>query len=60
MKEILGVSRNRDKQGNVVDRPLNSYVNCIHTYVGGGRMNMAILVMEIEYEGLQDNSKSGR
>ena len=50
MKEISGVSRSRDKQGNVVDRPLNPYVNCIHAQVGGGRENMFVLVMEIEYE----------
>lgn len=35
MKEIYGLSRSRDKQGNVVNRPINPYVNCIHTFVGG-------------------------
>lgn len=50
MKEIFGVSRSRDKQGNVVNRPINPYVNCIHAQVGGGRENMAVLVIEIEYE----------
>ena len=50
MKEILGLSRSRDKKGIVVDRPINPWVNCIHAQVGGGRENMAVLVIEIEYE----------
>ena len=49
MKKIYGLSRSRDKQGNVVNRPMNPYVNCIHAQVGG-RENMAVLVIEIEYE----------
>ena len=54
MKEVLGVSRSRDKKGNVVARPLNPYINCIHAQVGGGRENMIVSVIEIEYENLQD------
>ena len=50
MKEIYGLSRSRDKKGRVVDRPINLYVNCIHAQVGGGRENMMVLVLEIEYE----------
>lgn len=50
MKEVLGVSRSRDKKGNVVSRNLNPYVNCIHTRVGGGRENMQCYVMEVVYE----------
>lgn len=36
MKEILGLSRSRDKKGDVVGYPINPYVNCIHAQVGGG------------------------
>ena len=50
MRDVYGVSRSRDKMGKVVDRPINPYVNCIHAQVGGGRENMAVLVIEIEYE----------
>lgn len=50
MKEVLGVSRSRDKKGNVVSRNLNPYVNCIHAQVGGGRENMQCYVMEVVYE----------
>lgn len=46
-KEVLGLSRSRDKQGNVVKRTLNPYVNCLHTQMGGGRLNMAVLVIEV-------------
>jgi hypothetical protein len=60
MKEIYGVSRSRDKKGNVISRPINPYVNCIHTFVGGGRMNTAVLVMEIEYEDIRYVSISER
>lgn len=48
MKEIYGLSRNRDKKGKVVKRNLNPYVNCIHTLVGGARDNMEIYVIEVE------------
>ena len=47
MKEIYGLSRNRDKKGKVVKRNLNPYVNCIHTLVGGARDNMEIYVIEV-------------
>lgn len=50
MKEIFGVSRNRDKQGRVIKRNLNPYVNCIHTLVGHARDNMEVYVMEVIYE----------
>lgn len=33
--EAYGLGRSRDKKGRIVRRPLNSYVNCIHTCVGG-------------------------
>lgn len=46
-KEVYALSRSRDRQGNVVKRNLNPYVNCLHTQMGGGRLNMAVLVMEI-------------
>lgn len=44
--DAFGLSRSRDEKGKVVDRPVNDYVNCIHTCVGGGRENMWVLVME--------------
>lgn len=49
MKEIFGVSRNRDKKGKVVKRNLNPYVNCIHTLTGSARDNMEVYVIEVEY-----------
>jgi len=45
--EAYGLSRSRDEKGVVVSRPINPYVNCIHTCVGGGRENMWVLVMEV-------------
>ena len=48
MKEIYGLSRSRDKKGNVTSRNINPHVNCIHAQVGGGRENMAVLVIEVE------------
>lgn len=55
MKEIYGVSRNRDKKGKVVKRNLNPYVNCIHTLTGHARDNMEVYVMEVEYERQYDS-----
>ena len=61
MKEIYGYGRSRDNKGNIVSRHLNPYVNCLHTWCGGGEnLKMAILVMEIEYERISDNSKGRR
>ena len=47
MKEIYGLSRSRDKQGKVVKRSLNDYVNCLHTQVGSARENMEVYVVEV-------------
>ena len=47
MKEAYGLSRSRDKHGNIVKRSLNPYVNCIHTNVGGGYETMQVLILEI-------------
>lgn len=49
MMEAFGLSRSRDKKGNIVKRSLNPYVNCIHTMVGGGWDTMDVLVV-IVYE----------
>jgi hypothetical protein len=46
-KDIYGLSRSRDKQGNVVKRSLNDYVNCLHTQVGSARDNMEVYVVEV-------------
>lgn len=46
-KEIYGLSRSRDKQGKVVKRSLNDYVNCLHTQVGSARENMEVYVVEV-------------
>lgn len=48
--EIYGLSRNRDKKGNVVKRNLNPYVNCLNTLVGSCRENMEVYVIEV-YDG---------
>jgi hypothetical protein len=49
-KEIYGLSRSRDKQGKVVKRSLNDYVNCLHTQVGSARDNMEVYVVEVYVE----------
>lgn len=43
----FGLSRSRDKKGIIVERPINNYVNCIHTMVNGGRENMWVLVLAV-------------
>lgn len=59
IKEIFGLSRSRDKKGNVVKRNLNEWVNCIHTQVGSARENMEVYVVEVyvERETERDNKK---
>lgn len=49
-KKIYGLSRSRDKHGNIVKRNLNDVVNCIHTNVGSGYKTMEILIVEVEDE----------
>lgn len=46
-KEIYGLTRSRDKKGVIVKRDIASYVNCIHTSVGGGHETMWVLVLEV-------------
>ena len=47
MKKIYGLSRVRDKKGNIIKRDLKPYVNCIHTMVGSGYETMQVLVLEV-------------
>ena len=49
-KKIYGLSRSRDKHGNIVKRNLNDVVNCIHTNAGSGYKTMEILIVEVEDE----------
>lgn len=56
MNKAYGLSRSRDKRGNIVKRNLNPYVNCIHCSVGGGRENMEVLIVEV-YE-LEDTASN--
>lgn len=58
-KQIWGLSRVRDKKGNIIKRDLKPYVNCIHTMAGSGYETMQILVLEY-YEGGMDNTLSTR
>ena len=49
-KKIYGLSRSRDKHGNIVKRNLNDVVNCIHTNAWSGYKTMEILIVEVEDE----------
>ena len=49
-KTIYGLSRSRDKHGNIVKRNINDVVNCIHTNAGSGYKTMEILIVEVEDE----------
>lgn len=48
--ECFGLSRTRDKKGNVVKRDLKPYTMCIHTSAGCGRETMEVLVVEVYEE----------
>lgn len=45
---VYGFSRSRDAKGNIVDRKINDYVNCIHTMVGSGYETMQVLIIYAE------------
>ena len=49
-KKIYGLSRSRDKHGNIVKRNLNDVVNCIQSNAGSGYKTMEILIVEVEDE----------
>lgn len=55
--EILGLSRTRDKKGNIVNYTLNTFVNCVHAHIGHAFDTMQVLVVEVEDE--QDNRSEG-
>lgn len=44
---VYGLSRSRDKKGNIVKRNLNSVVNTIHTLVGCGWDTMDVIIVEV-------------
>lgn len=58
-KTIYGLSRSRDKHGNIVNRNLNDVVNCIHTNAGSGYKTMEILIVEVEDEQQSDKPIKG-
>lgn len=45
--ECYGLSRSRDRKGNIVKRNLNPYINCLHTSCGSGYETMEVLVVEV-------------
>lgn len=51
-----GLGRSRDVTGKIVSLHLNDYVNCIHTKVESGFLNMQVLIVEI-YD-VQANDKA--
>lgn len=55
VEEVYGLGRTRDKKGNVVNRPVQPYVNCLHTGIGGHCWdNMEVYAMEV-VRGAKDN-----
>lgn len=44
---VYGVSRTRDRKGEIVKRDLRGWVNCVHTMAGAGWETMEILVLEV-------------
>lgn len=49
IEEVYGLGRTRDKKGNVVNRPVQPYVNCLHTGIGGHCWdNMEVYAMEVD------------
>ena len=50
MKEVYGLSRSRDKKGNIVKRNLNPYVNCLTISMTGGTETRQVLVIEVYEE----------
>ena len=49
-KTIYGLSRSRDKHGNIVKRTLMNWTNCVHASVNGGTESRQVLVVEVEDE----------
>lgn len=61
-KKIYGLSRSRDKHGNIVRRRLMDWVNCIQASVNGGTESRQVLIVEVEDEqdGQDNRSEGGR
>lgn len=47
MESAYGISRTRDKKGVIIKQTTLTWVNCIHTMVGGGYETMQVLVLEV-------------
>ena len=47
VSDVYGLSRSRDRKGNIVKRNLNDVVNCLHASCGGGWEDMWVLVVEV-------------
>ena len=55
MRKVFGISRSRDRKGNIVKQEPIDHTMCIHTMVGGGYATMAVLVLEVYEETHNDN-----
>lgn len=58
-KTIYGLSRSRDKHGNIVKRTLMNWTNCVHASVNGGTESRQVLVVEVEDEQTSDKTDVG-
>lgn len=47
MNSAYGISRTRDKKGEIIKQATLPWVNCIHRNAGGGWKTMEILVLEV-------------
>lgn len=59
MKRIntYGVSRTRDRAGNIIKRELKPYTMCLHTRSGGGYEDMQVLIAEqFEFDEMETNN----
>lgn len=60
MKTFYGLSRTRNRQGEIVRRTLKPIVNCLHASCGGGYETMQVLVVEVIFNEARHRVKDGK
>ena len=51
MKTFYGLSRTRNRKGEIIRRTLKPVVNCLHASCGGGYETMQVLIVEVIFNG---------
>lgn len=58
MKTFYGLSRTRNRKGEIIRRVFKPIVNCLHASCGGGYETMQVLIVEVKINEIVRSDKN--